>query len=81
MPNNGRVTVTNIDKTEIYELNGVVRNVADAIGKFTGGRPFEGAVKVGGREVADMQTPLREGDVVLLLNTAVAGGGIKGAAC
>jgi len=75
----GRVTVTNVDKTENYDLNGVCRTVADAVSKFQNGAAFNGTARLNGREVADMNTPLREGDVVILLNNAVAGGGIKGA--
>jgi hypothetical protein len=75
----GYVTITNVEKTETFALNGVVRSVADAIAKFTGGAAFEGVVKIGGREVRDMEQELRDGDVVFLLNPTVAAGGVKGA--
>lgn len=79
MPTAGRITVTNIEKDEKYDINGTTRTIADAVSKFNAGRDFRGTVKLNGREVADRGQALRDGDVVMLLNTAVAGGGIKGA--
>ena len=75
----GSVTITNIEKTETYQLNGIVSTVGDAVRRFTGGDDFDGVVKLGGRPVEDFDMPLREGDVLVLLNETVAGGGIKGA--
>jgi molybdopterin converting factor small subunit len=75
----GQITITNIEKTEKYELNGVCGTVADAISKFFNGDAFDGVVKVGGLQVEDRDMELRNGDVVLLLAPAVAGGNIKGA--
>ena len=75
---NGRITVTNIEKDDKYDINGEVRTVENAVAKFAP-RGFDGTVKLNGREVTDMGTALRDGDVVLLLNRTVAGGGIKGA--
>jgi hypothetical protein len=79
MPDNGQVTVTNIEKNERYELNGVCKTVANAISKFFNGGAFTGEVRVNGDKVTNMQTTLRPGDVILLLTAAVAGGGVKGA--
>lgn len=75
----GQITITNIAKTERYELNGVCSSVGDAISKFFNGDDFAGTVKVNGMAVEDRDYGLRAGDVVLLLDTAVAGGNIKGA--
>ncbi len=79
MPTAGRITVTNIDKDEKYDINGTLRTVREAVQKFSPNVAFRGTVKLNGREVADMDTALRDGDVVMLLNNTVAGGGIKGA--
>ncbi len=79
MPVAGRITITNIDKDEKYDINGTLRTVKEAVQKFSPNAAFRGTVKLNGREVTDMETALRDGDVVLLLNNTVAGGGIKGA--
>lgn len=75
------ISVTNITKTEQYELNGTCRTVADAISKFTNGAGFRGTVKLNGVEVDDAgrAQPLRQNDVVMLLNPQAAGGDLKGA--
>lgn len=79
MANTGKITVTNIDKDEKYDLNGVCSTVSQAISKFLNGGRHNGEVRLNGRAVTDMGTALRDGDVVLLLTTAVAGAGVKGA--
>jgi molybdopterin converting factor small subunit len=79
MASNGKINVTNIEKTEQYELNGVCKTVADAISKFTNAAGFTGTVQVAGRDITDRSMTLRDGDVVFLLNPTVAGGNVKGA--
>lgn len=75
----GRITVTNIEKDEKYDLNGTCSTLAHAVSKFQNGAPFNGEVRVNGNVITDMAYALRAGDVVLLLTAAVAGGGVKGA--
>ena len=76
---NGRITVTNVDKDEKYDINGVCQTLGDAISKFTNGAEHRGEVRLNGRAETNFDTPLRDGDVVLLMTAAVAGGGVKGA--
>ena len=51
--NNGSVTVLTSDKHEIFQLNGVVFDVATALEKFYGGDAPDVSVKLNGRIVSD----------------------------
>ena len=79
----GRVTVGTPEKQETYGINGTMVTVSDALAKFFGDDdPFSGrSVSLNGNEVTEEQTDqvLRNGDVILVMSSRLASGGVKGA--
>ena len=64
---------------EESELNGQMVTVEDAIERFTDGNGLGDRVaRIDGLE-ADLDTPLRDGDVIVVATAQSASGGYKGA--
>jgi len=83
-----RITVSTIGKTEHYDINGIFNNLGHAVDKFynvaEGGEIPDGvslqidANRYDPTDEDARSTPLRGGDVLMILTSEVAAGGVKG---
>ena len=80
MASDGMVSVTFGARFERYSLQDGIETIEDAVEKFfgTAGIPTDVAIHVNG-DACDLpeSTQLRGGDVILLINSALASGGYK----
>ena len=80
--NTGTVRVISPEKQETFAINGVVSCIQDAVNKFYGAEenvPGGISISLNGNDASNLGQALRDRDVILIMPSAVASGGFKGA--